>query len=249
MTTVAAQDVLAVVEVDAGEPLGAVGQLDRPVEARQDRVEAARLQRRGPRQLGARDPAREAQVVLDAVAGARLASRAPGLGRRTCGSPSEPAETAAASPAGPPPSTTRSKRCPSTSARRPSSRATWAAEGLRRTRSLTDEDGGLLARDLEPVQDLVRVGVEVDVVEAERDEVALQQVAHLEGAARAALGDEAQDAVPRALVPGAAGQEAAQHQLAHLRRGRPASPAGPAGRRRSSPSARRPRTPPSRARP
>ncbi len=55
-------------------------------------------------------------------------------------------------------------------------------------------------------------------MEAERDEVALQQVAHLEGAARAALGDEAQHAVPRALVPGAAGQEAAQHQLAHLRR-------------------------------
>jgi hypothetical protein len=48
-------------------------------------------------------------------------------------SPSEPPYTAAASPAGPAPSTTRSKRCPSTSARSPSERATWAADGLRIT--------------------------------------------------------------------------------------------------------------------
>jgi hypothetical protein len=48
-------------------------------------------------------------------------------------SPSEPPYTAAASPAGPAPSTTRSKRSPSTSARRPSDRATWAGDGLRIT--------------------------------------------------------------------------------------------------------------------
>ena len=47
--------------------------------------------------------------------------------------PSEPPYTAAARPAGPPPRTTRSKRVPSTSARRPSDRATCAADGLRMT--------------------------------------------------------------------------------------------------------------------
>ena len=55
-------------------------------------------------------------------------------------------------------------------------------------------------------------------MEAERDEVALQQVADVEGAARAALGDEVHHPVSRSLVPGTAGQETAQHQLAHLRR-------------------------------
>ena len=53
----AGQDVLAVVEVDPREPLGAVGQLDGLVEAREDRVETARLQGGGAGQLGSRDAA------------------------------------------------------------------------------------------------------------------------------------------------------------------------------------------------
>ena len=71
---------LAVVEVDPHQPLGAVGQLDHAVEARQHRIEASRLQRRLARQLGARDPGREAEVVLDPRARPRLATGRPGLG-------------------------------------------------------------------------------------------------------------------------------------------------------------------------
>ena len=50
---------------------------------------------------------------------------------------------------------------------------------------VADQDRGLLARDVEPLEDLVGVGVEVDVVEAQRHQVALEEVADLEGAARA----------------------------------------------------------------
>ena len=49
------ENMLAVVEVDPHQALGPVGDLDRAMEARQHRVEAARLERRLARQLGARD--------------------------------------------------------------------------------------------------------------------------------------------------------------------------------------------------
>ena len=98
--------------------------------------------------------------------------------------PSEPAETAAASPAGPPPSTTTSKRRPLTSARRPSSRASWAGGGVAQHAVVAHQDRRLLAGDVEPVEDLVGHGVEVDVVELERDQVPLEQVAHPEGPPR-----------------------------------------------------------------
>jgi hypothetical protein len=70
----AREHVLAVVEVDAHQALGPVGQLDGAVKAREDGVEAACLQRGVAGQLRARDAAREAQVVLDPGARSRLAA-------------------------------------------------------------------------------------------------------------------------------------------------------------------------------
>ena len=134
------QDVLAVVEVDPREPLGAVGQLDGLVEARQDRVETARLQGGGAGQLGSRDAAGEAEVILDAAAAARLAARAPRL-------PDEGAEALGAgrdrrrSPAGPAPSTTTSKRWPSTSARRPELVGHLGGGGVPQHAVVAHEDG------------------------------------------------------------------------------------------------------------
>src|ERR1700730_1488017 len=71
---------LPVVEVNANEPLGAARELDHAVEARQYRVETARLQRRLARQLGSGDPGGEADVVLDPRAAAGLAAGRPRLG-------------------------------------------------------------------------------------------------------------------------------------------------------------------------
>ena len=56
--------------------------------------------------------------------------------------------------------------------------------------------------------------------ELHRQQVALQQVAHLEGPPRAALGDQPQHAVPGLLVPRPPRQHAGQHDLAELGRRR-----------------------------
>ena len=59
--------------------------------------------------------------------------------------------------------------------------------------------------------------VGVHVVPAHRQQVALEQVAHLERPARAARGDQAHDAVPLGLVPRAPCQQRAEDVLAELR--------------------------------
>jgi hypothetical protein len=130
------EHVLAVVEVDAHEALRPGGQLDRPMEAGEHGVEAAGLQRGLLGEVGPRDAAGEAEVVLDARARAGLPARRP---------------------------------------------------------------------------------VGVGVVPAHGEEVALQPVAHLEGAARVAPGDQPHHAVPGLDVPGAAGQQRREDVLAELR--------------------------------
>ena len=137
----AGERVLPVVEVDADEPLVAARELDRAVEARQHRVEAARLQRRLARQLDAGDPGGEAEVVLDPRAGPGLAARAPTPRSRASAALRSRRRRRPRAPRGRRPSTTRSKRSPSISARRPSSRATCAAEGLRSTDRLRTRTG------------------------------------------------------------------------------------------------------------
>ena len=71
---------LSVIEVQAQETLRPVGQFDRSMEARQDRVKAPSLERRGACQLGPADPRAKTEIVLDARAGARLAAGRPSLG-------------------------------------------------------------------------------------------------------------------------------------------------------------------------
>ena len=213
------QDVLAVVEVDAREPLGAVGELDCPVEARQHRVEAARLERRGAGQLRTRDPGGEPEVVLDAAAHARLPARPPRLGDEGAQA-LRAAGDGRGQPGRPAAEDDQVEALPVDVGAQAEVPRHLRRGGIAEDPVVPDEDGRLLAGDVEPLQDLVRVGVEVEVVEAQGDEVALQQVAHLEGAPRAPLGDQAQDAVPGALVPGAAREQAPEHQLPHVRRGR-----------------------------
>ena len=132
-------------------------------------------------------------------------------------SPSEPPYTAAASPAGPAPSTTRSKRCPSTSARSPSERATCAADGLRIT-SVACTSTGVSERGMSSHSSSCgALGVRVHVVPAHRQQVALEQVAHLERSPGAARGDQTHDAVSLGLVPRAPRHQRAEHELAELR--------------------------------
>jgi hypothetical protein len=75
----------------------------------------------------------------------------------------------------------------------------------------------LSTRDLQPVEHRRALVVGVDVVPAHRHEIALEQVAHLEGAARPARGDQPQHAVPVRLVPLPPRHHRAQHHLGELR--------------------------------
>ena len=73
---------------------------------------------------------------------------------------------------------TTSKLRPSTWARRPSSVATWATVGLRSTLWVRTSAGHSVEPMPEPLEERPALCVRVDVVPAERDEVALQQLAN-----------------------------------------------------------------------
>src|SRR5690606_2474453 len=91
------------------------------------RTESLRLGERARRQLLSADPGREAQVVLDAGAGARLATRRPGLDH-------EHLQPFGLPVAGPAPTTTRScSSCGSRVSLNPSAAATSWLDGLRST--------------------------------------------------------------------------------------------------------------------
>jgi hypothetical protein len=83
-----------------------------------------------------------------------------------------------------------------------------------------DEDRRFLARNLEPLEHLVGLGIGVDVVPADRVEVAFEQVAHFEGPARALRRDQSQHSVAFFFVPGAPRLQRAEDLFAEL---------GPAG--------------------
>jgi hypothetical protein len=196
-------------------PSAPARELDRAVEARQHRVEPARLQRRLARQLRAGDPGREAEVVLDPRARTGLAAGRPRLGHQRPQSlgPSvhggrEARGTAAEHDEVEPLAVDlrAQPELPGDLGRR------WVAQHG----GVAHEDRRLLARDLQPVEHRGAVVVGVDVVPAHGDEVALEQVAHLEGAPRAARRDEPQHAVPVPLVPFPARHHRAQDQLGEL---------------------------------
>ena len=179
----AGERVLPVVEVDANEPLRATRRA-RP------RGESSTAPRRngGP----AASPCASArcrrsrsgsQGSSRSACWCRPGRRAPTPRPRVSAVPRSPPYTAAASPAGPPPSTTRSNRSPSISARRPRSRATWAAEGLRSTAVLRTRIGVSSRGIRSQLEHRLALLVGVDVVPPHRYEVALEQVTHLEGAA------------------------------------------------------------------
>ena len=191
----AGERVLAVVEVDADEPLGAARELDRAVEARQDRVEAPRLQRRLARQLGAGDPGGEAEVVLDPRARPGLAAGRPRLGHERP-QPLGPAVDGGREPRGPAAEHDEVEALAVDLRAQAELAGDLRGRRVAQHRPVAHEDRRLLARDLQPVEHRRALVVGVDVVPAHRDEVALEQVAHLEGAPRAARGDEAQHAVP-----------------------------------------------------
>ena len=244
----AGERVLPVVEVDPHEPLVAARELDGAVEAREDGVEAACLERRLACQLGAGDAGREAEVVLDPRAGAGLPAGRPRLGDE------RPQPLGAAVHRGREPGRPAAEHDqvePLAVDLRPQAEL---AGDLRRRRvaqhgGVADQDRRLLARDLEPVEHRGAVLVGVDVVPPHRDEVALEQVAHLEGAPRTARGDEPHHAVPVTLVPRAAGHHRAQDELGQLGPGREHAPQRLRGRTRSRRSARRRRPRRSPARP
>ena len=215
----ARQYVLAVVEVDPDQALGPVGELHRAVVAGERRVEAARLQRRFRGQLAAADPGREAEVVLDPRARPGLAARRPGLDhqrpqslraavdrRRQSGRPGAEDDQveALAVDLGAQAQLTRDLR-----------RRGVAHHGPR-----VEEDRRFLARDLQPLEHLVGLGIGVDVVPVDREEVAFEQVAHFEGAARALRRDQPQHPVALFFVPGAPRLQRAEDLFAEL---------GPAG--------------------
>ena len=212
----AGEHVLAVVEVDAHETLGPVGQLDGAVEARQHRVEAARLQRRLARQLDAGDPGREAEVVLDPRAGPGLAARRPRLGDE------RPQALRAAVDRGREPGRPGAEHDEVEALAVDLRAQAQRPRDLRRRRVAhhvvgVHEHGRLRARDVEPLEHPRAVLVGVDVVPAHRQQVALEQVADLEGPPRPARGDQPHDAVALGLVPGSARQQRAEDVLAELR--------------------------------
>ena len=115
---------------------------------------------------------------------------------------------------------------------------------------VADQDRRLVARDVEPVERSWRLRVGVDVVEAHRQQVALEQVAHLEGPARVALRRSA--AARRGPSPSCQARRAsrrAEHELAELRLAGEHRAQARRGRRRSPRSARRRRSSRSPARP
>jgi hypothetical protein len=86
--------------------------------------------------------------------------------------------------------------------------------------SRVDQHRRLLGRDLQPLEHRGALLVAVDVVPAHRQQVALDQVAHFEGAAGRPRRDQPHHPVPRLFVPGAAGQQGGEDVFAEL---------GPAG--------------------
>ena len=214
----AGERVLPVVEVDAHEPFGPASQLDRAVEAREHCVEAARLQRGLARQLGARDARGEPEVVLDPRAGAGLPAGCPGLGHEGP-QPLGPAVHGGRQPRGAAPEHDQVEPLPVDLRAQAEVAGDLGGRRVAQHLRLAHEDRRLLARDLQPVEHRPALVVGVDVVPADRDEVALEQVAHLEGATRAARRDEPQHAVPVALVPLPARHHRAQDELRELRPG------------------------------
>ena len=207
---------LAVVEVHAYQALGPVGQLDRAMEARQHRVETARLQRRVARQVRAGDPGREAEVVLDARARAGLPAGCPGLcheraqpfrsaidGCRQAGRPGTQHDEVEALPVD----------LGSESQRPRHLRGGRVAHDVRGVH----QHGRLRARDVEPLEQRGALLVRVDVVPAHGQQVALEQVAHLERPTGAARGDQPHHAVPLRHMPRAAREQRSEDVLAELR--------------------------------
>ena len=78
------------------------------------------------------------------------------------------------------------------------------------------EHRSLGARDVEPLEHRGAVGVRVGVVPVHRQQVALEQVPHLERAPGVARGDQAHHAVALRLVPRASCQQRAEDVLAEL---------------------------------
>jgi hypothetical protein len=212
----AGEHVLAVIEVHAHEALRPVGQLDGAVEARQHRVEAARLQRRLARQVGSGDPDREAEVVLDASAGARLPAGRPGLRHERA----QPLR--AAVHGGRQPGRSRAQHDEIEALPVDVGAQSERAGDLGRGRVAhhlggVDEHRRLRARDVEPLEQRGALGVRVHVVPAHGQQVALEQVADLERPAGTAWSDETHDAVSLGLVPRAPRHQRAEHELAELR--------------------------------
>ena len=206
----AGEHVLAVVEVDA---------------------HAAPRVRRPSRRRGESSTARRRSVVPAAsrcgsARCRRSRSESRGSSRSACWSPPDRRaprprpRTSAAPPSRrrprPPDRPARRRARPGRSARRRprradrSDRATCAADGLRITLVAWTSTGVSDARDVEPLEHRGALLVGVDVEQAHRQQVALEQIAHLEGAPRSAWRDQPHHAVPLGLVPCAPRQQRAR---------------------------------------
>ena len=161
----ARERVLAVVEVDADQALGPARELDRAVEARQHRVEAARLQRGLARQLGARDAGREADVVLDPGARAGLAAGRPGLGDERP-QPLRAAVDGGREPGGPAAEHDEVEALAVDLGAQAEVARDLGGRRVAQHARCADEDRRLLARDLQPVEHRRALVVGVDVVPA-----------------------------------------------------------------------------------
>jgi two-component system NarL family sensor kinase len=212
----ASNDVLAVVEVDPEQALGAVGELDRAVEARQHRVEATRLECRLAGQVGPGDPDREAEVVLDPGARSGLSARGPCLGDERP-EPLRAPVHGSGKPGRAGPQHDEVEALPVDVGAQPERACDLGGGRVAHHLGGVHQHRGLRTRDVEPVEQRGALGVRVHVVPAHREEVALEQVSHLERSPGAARSDEAHDAVPLGLVPRAPGHQRAEDQLAELR--------------------------------
>ena len=193
------EHVLTVVEVDPREPLGAVRQLDRTVEARDHRVEALRLKRRETGQVGAGDPGRKAEVVLDARAGPRLPSRRPLLDDQRAQA-LRAAVDGGGKAGGPATEDHQVEALPVDLRAQTELARDLCGRGVAQDLGVADQDRGLRRRDVERLQRLHGLRLRVDVG-PDRHQVALQQVADLESPSRLTRSDQPQDAVALLLVP------------------------------------------------
>ena len=80
-----------------------------------------------------------------------------------------------------------------------------------------DEDRALLGGDAEPVEQGLALGIGLDVMPAERDQVALEQLSDCEGLAGRASADQQLVAVALAFQPLTTRDHRAQEQVAQLR--------------------------------